>query len=112
MPASLPVGGGRLLARRRREAAQPLGCEPLGWRRLADGSRAGYAELEHAGETVMRHGTLCTLLPDEIHSVHNEGETTSLSLHIYGQSLNRVARNEFVPEENIVRPCPQRKRMG
>jgi len=60
----------------------------------------------------MRHGTLCTLLPHEIHSVHNEGETTSLSLHIYGRSLNLVARNEFVPEENIVRPCPQRKRMG
>jgi len=84
----------------------------IGWRRLDDGSRAGYAELEHAGEVVMRHGTLCTLLPHEIHSVHNEGETTSLSLHIYGRSLNRVARNEFVPEENIVRPCPQRKRMG
>jgi predicted metal-dependent enzyme (double-stranded beta helix superfamily) len=84
----------------------------IGWRRLDDGGRPGHAELENAGEIVMRHGTVCTLLPDEIHSVRNEGETLSLSLHIYGRNLARVERNEFVPEENIVRPCPQRKRNG
>ena len=58
----------------------------------------------------MSDGIVCTLLPHEIHSVRNEGETTSLSLHIYGRNLGEVERNEFVPEENIVRPCPQRKR--
>ncbi len=82
----------------------------IGWRRLDDGGRAGYAELENAGDIVMSHGIVCTLLPHEIHSVRTEGETTSLSLHIYGRNLGEVERNEFVPEENIVRPCPQRKR--
>jgi predicted metal-dependent enzyme (double-stranded beta helix superfamily) len=82
----------------------------IGWRRLDDGRRAGYAELKNAGEIVLRHGIVCTLLPYDIHSVRNEGETPSLSLHIYGHNLGRVERNEFVPEENIVRPCPQRKR--
>ena len=35
----------------------------------------------------MRHGDICTLLPNDIHSVHNEGDVPSVSLHIYGRSL-------------------------
>ena len=58
----------------------------------------------------MRHGDICTLLPNDIHSVHNEGDVPSVSLHIYGRSLAFTDRHEFDPEVKVVRPCPKRKR--
>ena len=35
--------------------------------------KEGYADLENYHEMVMRHGDICTLLPNDIHKVHNEG---------------------------------------
>ena len=46
----------------------------------------------------MRHGDICTLLPNDIHSGHNEGDVPSVSLHIYGRSLAFTDRREFDPE--------------
>lgn len=80
------------------------------WRRLDDGSRPGYASLEKADETIMRNGDVCRLLPDEIHSVRNEGDELSMSLHVYGRSLAHVQRSEFDPINSVARPCPVRKR--
>jgi predicted metal-dependent enzyme (double-stranded beta helix superfamily) len=78
------------------------------WKRLDDAGRPGYAELEVEREVVMGPGDLATFRGHEIHSVRNDGERTSLSLHVYGKSLHHVERSEFVPGQNIVRPCPQR----
>ena len=50
------------------------------------------------------------LLPDDIHSVRNEGDTPSLSLHMYGKALAKVERSEFDPINKTQRPCPQRVR--
>lgn len=80
------------------------------WLRRDDGSKEGYADLENYHEMVMKHGDVCTLLPDDIHSVHNEGTVPSVSLHIYGKSLAITNRNEYDPEAKVVRPCPKRKR--
>lgn len=82
----------------------------IGWRRLDDGSKPGYAELEPAGTILAKCGDAIRLLPNDIHSVENEGAEKSLSLHIYGQSLMSVNRSEFEPENNLQRPCPQRIR--
>ena len=80
------------------------------WLRKDDGLKDGYADLQNYHEMVMIHGDICTLLPDDIHSVHNEGEVASVSLHIYGKSLAITNRNEYDPKTNVVRPCPKRKR--
>ena len=80
------------------------------WLRKDDGRKEGYADLENYHEMVMRHGDICTLLPNDIHSVHNEGDVPSVSLHIYGRSLAFTDRHEFDPEAKVVRPCPKRKR--
>ena len=78
------------------------------WRRLDDGARPGHAELEVEREVVMGPGDVATFRGHEIHSVHNEGARTTLSLHVYGASLHHVERSEFVPDEQRVRPCPKR----
>lgn len=80
------------------------------WLRRDDGRKEGFADLENYHETVMRHGDVCTLLPDDIHSVHNDGAAPSLSLHIYGRSLAVTDRHEFDPAAKVMRPCPKRKR--
>ena len=78
------------------------------WKRTDDGSRPGHAEVQVHRETRVGAGDVIAFLGDDIHSVHNDGEATSLSLHVYGKSLSHVDRNEFVPDENVVRPCPKR----
>lgn len=82
----------------------------VNWRRKDDGLRPGYAELEVRNEIIVKHGDVLAFLPDDIHSVRNDGDTTTLSLHIYGKSLAHVDRSEFDPEANVQRPCPKRVR--
>lgn len=80
------------------------------WRRLDDGLKPGYAELEIAQETAVGHGDIVSFLPDDIHGVRNDGDVTSLSLHVYGRTLATLERSEFDPINKIQRLCPQRKR--
>lgn len=78
--------------------------------RRDDGSRSGYADLAVRNEVVVRRGDVLGFLPDDIHSVQNDGAQASLSLHIYGKSLAHIDRSEFDPEQKIERPCPKRVR--
>jgi predicted metal-dependent enzyme (double-stranded beta helix superfamily) len=78
------------------------------WKRHDDGAVAGHARLTLHRETKVGAGDVIAFLGDDIHSVHNDGESVTLSLHVYGKSLAHVQRSEFVPDANIVRPCPIR----
>jgi len=78
------------------------------WKRHDDARVPGHAELTGHRETVVGAGDVIAFLGDDIHSVHNDGERTTLSLHVYGRSLAHVERSEFVPDQNLVRPCPKR----
>jgi predicted metal-dependent enzyme (double-stranded beta helix superfamily) len=78
------------------------------WKRLDDGGVAGRADLRVHRETTVGAGDVIAFLGEDIHSVHNDGQRTTLSLHVYGRNLAHVERSEFVPEEKLVRPCPRR----
>lgn len=80
------------------------------WRRRDDGSKPGYADLEAHHKVDVGPGEAIAFLPEDIHSVRNDGDSTTVSLHIYGRNLLKTGRSEFVPEEKIERPCAQRKR--
>ncbi len=82
----------------------------VNWLRKDDGETAGQAKIEAYHEVIIRDGDACALLPDDIHSIHNDGATPSLSLHVYGKSLAITNRNEFDPEADVIRPCPNRVR--
>jgi predicted metal-dependent enzyme (double-stranded beta helix superfamily) len=67
------------------------------WKRVDDGTRQGYAEIVKAGERTFREGEVLCLMPDAIHSVTNDTERTTLSLHIYGKHFNYTGRSSFDP---------------
>ncbi len=74
------------------------------WTRLDDGLRSGHAEVAPIGEEVVGPGDVVSFLPDAIHSVINEADRVTLSLHVYGRNLNRVGRSQFDPEKQTERP--------
>lgn len=80
------------------------------WRRLDDGRVPGHAELETAAETVLGPGMAKTFAPADIHSVRNDFDRPSLSLHVYGRNLGKLDRSEFNPLARTEAPCPKRKK--
>ena len=74
------------------------------WKRLDDGSRAGYAELEQNGERTYVDGEVVAMLPGEIHTVRNETDAITLSLHTYGKHVTFNERSQFDPEKHTATP--------
>ena len=58
------------------------------WRRRGE-------RLEPQGTEIIGPGQVGAFLSDAIHSVINEGERTTLSLHVYGRNLNLTERSQF-----------------
>jgi predicted metal-dependent enzyme (double-stranded beta helix superfamily) len=76
----------------------------VGWKRVDDGSKDGYAKLEKVGEETLRPGEASACKPEAIHSVWNTGTEVSVSLHTYGRHINHTGRSEFDPSQDLVRP--------
>ena len=74
------------------------------WARADDGSRPGHAKLRRVGETVVGPGDVIMMLPDSIHSVQNDTDDVTLSLHVYGFNLNLTRRSQFDPERELEEP--------
>ena len=70
----------------------------VNWSRLDDGARPGHAEIVAAHEVVVGRSDVITFLPDDIHSVHNDGDRVTVSLHVYGRHPNHTLRQQFDPE--------------
>lgn len=68
------------------------------WRRADDGGRPGYAEVEKHAEKVFGPGDVLALPTGAIHSVRNETDRITVSLHIYGRHVNFTARSQYDPE--------------
>jgi len=67
------------------------------WRRLDDGFQPGRAEIELASQSVVGAGDVIALPSGAIHSVANEGDRMSVSLHVYGRHVNHTERSQFDP---------------
>lgn len=74
------------------------------WKRVDDRSRPGYAEVEPVGEEVVGPGEVVSFLPDGIHSVVNETDRVTLSLHVYGKHVNYTERSQFDPAKKTETP--------
>lgn len=74
------------------------------WRRVDDGTRSGYAELRRLSEKTFAPGDAVALTPEIIHSVRNDGERVSVSLHVYGKNINFTGRSQFDPDRRTVTP--------
>ena len=72
------------------------------WTRVDDGARPGYAEIRKESEQVVGPGEIVTFLPDSIHSVLNETDRVSVSLHVYGRHVNHTHRFRFDPDQRTL----------
>jgi predicted metal-dependent enzyme (double-stranded beta helix superfamily) len=57
------------------------------WERVDDRSRPGYAEVRQIGEKVFGSGDVLVMHAGMIHSVRNESDRVTLSLHVYGKHV-------------------------
>lgn len=72
--------------------------------RVDDGSRPGYAELRTIGEKICEAGEVLAMPTGGLHSILNETEAVTISLHIYGKHLNHTGRSQFAPDKRTVTP--------
>lgn len=78
--------------------------EEVGYERLDDGSKPGFAELRELQGGQVSAGSTSYLLPpyQEIHAIGNNTERKTISIHIYGRDLDEV--NVYEPHSKSVRP--------
>ena len=69
------------------------------WTRVDDGARPGYAEILKESEQLVGPGEVVTFQPDSIHSVINDTDRVSVSLHVYGRHVNHTHRFRFDPDQ-------------
>ena len=74
------------------------------WKRRDDGTRAGYAELERAGEKIVGPGEALAMPTGTIHSVVNDTDAVTLTLHVYGRHLNHSNRSQFDVDKRTESP--------
>lgn len=67
----------------------------LFWQRSGDVHHPGHVELQYISEQQISPGEVLLMPTGTIHSVLNETQSTSLSLHVYGRHLNYTARRQF-----------------
>jgi len=63
--------------------------------RVDDRSRPGYAELKKVGEKVFGVGDVLAMRTGQIHSIRNDSDTVSVSLHMYGKNIQHTGRSQF-----------------
>jgi len=69
------------------------------YRRVDDGATPGKGTVDQVGRAVVAPGTGVTLLPDDIHSIHIDGDEPGLFLHMYGRALERLSERVFFDRE-------------
>jgi predicted metal-dependent enzyme (double-stranded beta helix superfamily) len=76
----------------------------LFYERTDDRSRPGYAELRPIGEQVLGPGEVLAMPSGTIHSVINDSDRVTLSLHVYGKHINFTRRSQFDLEQRAEKP--------
>lgn len=65
------------------------------FKRLDDRNNPGYAELEMKDESVAGPGDMVCIRNGGIHSVRNESNQVTVSLHTYGKHINHTHRFQY-----------------
>ena len=74
----------------------------LRYKRLDDRSNPGYAELTVKDESDAGPGDLVCIKTGGIHSVNNNSDNVTLSLHTYGMHVNHTLRYQYDLQHNTV----------
>ncbi len=74
------------------------------WDRVDGGSREGYAKISKRAEKSFSDGEVIAMQPDHIHSVMNNTDSVTVSLHTYGMHVNHTVRSQYDIEKNLETP--------
>jgi predicted metal-dependent enzyme (double-stranded beta helix superfamily)/predicted enzyme related to lactoylglutathione lyase len=74
------------------------------YRRLDDGSRAGFADLQEVAENILAPGDITTLIPPEgdIHMIETISDDASISIHVLGNDIGCEHRHRYDVEHKAV----------
>jgi|TARA_B110000881_G_scaffold149354_1_gene132390 predicted metal-dependent enzyme (double-stranded beta helix superfamily) len=75
------------------------------YKRMDDGTKHGFANLKKTHEETLYPGKAVCCLPEDIHSVWNNGSELALSIHTYGKHLNFTGRSIFDIDAKTETPC-------
>ena len=74
------------------------------WERLDAGDRPGRAQLKKIGEKIFGGGDVLAMPKGKIHSVWNDTDQVTVSLHIYGKHVNDTERSQYDPQKGTETP--------
>jgi predicted metal-dependent enzyme (double-stranded beta helix superfamily) len=74
------------------------------WRRTDDGTVPGYAKIERAGSLRIDPANIVAMPGEAIHSLHNDSDAASITLHLYGRNVDYTDRCKFDPAGNTMAP--------
>jgi predicted metal-dependent enzyme (double-stranded beta helix superfamily) len=74
------------------------------WERADDGRQPDYAELKQVGQKLLAPGEALAMPAGVIHSVRNDSDEVTLSLHVYGKHPNFTERSQFDPDQRTRTP--------
>ena len=74
------------------------------WKRVDDGRVPGYADVRRESSERIDAGTIVSMTPETIHSLHNNSGGKSVTLHIYGVNVDYTDRVKFDPERHTMAP--------
>ena len=68
------------------------------FKRIDAGERPGYGEVERRGEKTFGFGDVLCMPAGTFHTVTNNTDEVSVSLHTYGMNTNHTVRSQFDPD--------------
>ena len=74
------------------------------WRRMDRRQAPGYAEIVRTGEKVFGANEILVMPKGVIHSVWNDTDDVTVSLHVYGLHVNYTQRSQFDPQARTETP--------
>ena len=74
------------------------------WKRVDDGSVPGHADIRRAGKQRIDPDCLVAMPGDAIHSLHNDSDGVSVTLHLYGINVDYTDRHKYDPLRHAIAP--------
>jgi predicted metal-dependent enzyme (double-stranded beta helix superfamily) len=74
------------------------------WKRTDDGSVPGFADVKRAGQERIDSGTIVAMPGGAIHSLHNDSDAVSVTLHVYGTNVDYTDRHKYDPARHTLAP--------
>jgi len=74
------------------------------WKRTDDRSVEGYADIGRAGSERIDASCVVAMPGDAIHSLHNDSDGVSVTLHLYGINVDFTDRHKYDPANHIMAP--------